>query len=437
MRTISRRVVVLVALSCAALTITGIAVQADSSSVDPRLAKADEIATRVSTLRGLAVKRPIKRGVMDKAQIRARILERMDQEYAPAELAAEEVAMKRLGMLPAGYDYKQEVIDLLTDEIAGFYDPWDRQLYIAGWDQAATGFEDGVMAHEIDHALQDQHFDLRSFMKAVKTEGDATSARQALVEGDGMALMLEFMMPAGISPWSDPRVTRMMTADNSATGGSPALAKAPLILREGLIFPYTQGLKFVAHVRQRHPWSRVDAIYKKPPLATEHILHPTKYETYERPDVVKAKTPAALAGYASIYDNVSGELGLAVFLRQHGILQSKAEIAAEGWGGDRLVIYAPKVHAGGVAGTIGVSYAVWDHSADAMEFFDALVDALPGFGGKQTRRTDTEVVYESADGLIVAAERKGDAVVTVFAVPKDRAAALRAEIWTYWKVTRR
>ncbi|HUH01484.1 MAG TPA: hypothetical protein VML75_05775, partial [Kofleriaceae bacterium] len=213
MRTISRRMVVLAALLCAALAITGIAVQADSSSIDPRLAKADEIAKRVSTLRGLAVKRPIKRGVMNKAQIRARILERMDQEYAPAELAAEEVAMKRLGMLPAGYDYKQEVIDLLTDEIAGFYDPWDRQLYIAGWEQAVTGFEDGVMAHEIGHALQDQHFDLRAFMKAVKTEGDATSARQALVEGDGMALMLEFMMPPGVSPWSDPRVTRMMTAD--------------------------------------------------------------------------------------------------------------------------------------------------------------------------------------------------------------------------------
>src|SRR5262245_16802136 len=159
------------------------------------LAKADAIAVKVSAARGLKVKRKIERGVMGKDQIRTRILARVDQEYSPAELAAEELAMKRMGMLPADADYKKIVIDLLTDQIAGFYDPWERRLYIANWN--TTGIEmmdDAVMAHEIDHALQDQHFNLRTFMTAEAKNADATSARQALVEGDGMALMLEYVI---------------------------------------------------------------------------------------------------------------------------------------------------------------------------------------------------------------------------------------------------
>ncbi len=403
------------------------------------LQKTDEIAKKVADLRGLSIRHAIKRGLMSKAEIRQRILERMDQEYAPDDLLAEGLAMKRMGMLPADADYKQLVIDLLTDEIAGFYDPWERELYIAGWQQNSGGMADGIMAHEIDHALQDQHFDLRDFMKAQKNNGDATSARQALVEGDGMALMVEYMMPS-VSPWSDPRVVDMMTENVSASSGSPAMAKAPMILREALVFPYTGGLRFVAYFRQHQPWSRIDQIYKKPPLATEQILHPAKYETYERPDQIAARPIKSLPGYLPAYDNVTGELGLQLLLRQHGIRQETAELAAEGWGGDRLVVYAPKGNADQLDGTIGVQYVVADHTADAHELQDALADSLAslcGPGSSEKERTDDRAVQLTADGKHAClSERRDDAVLLLVAAPTATAETIRDQVWTTWKVTR-
>src|SRR5688572_16240749 len=382
----------------AALVLSGVVlVWADQPAATPPadpqkdlLAKADAIAAKVSAQRGLKVKRKIERGVMGKDQIRARILARVDQEYSAAELAAEELAMKRMGMLPADADYKKIVIDLLTDQIAGFYDPWERRLYIANWNTTGIAvMDDAVMAHEIDHALQDQHFNLRTFMTADAKNADATSARQALVEGDGMALMIEYVMGAAAGGadasaliWSNNMAVDQMKKMARTSMGS--MATAPLILREGLIFPYLGGLEFIAHVRKTKPWKAVDAVYKKPPLSTEHILHPAIYDAYERPDVVTANTPAALAGWKLTYQNVSGELGLSLFLRQHKVPSGadsklpgpgKTELAAAGWGGDRLAIYASPT--GKAADAVGVQYTSWDSEPDAIEFFDALADALP------------------------------------------------------------
>jgi hypothetical protein len=445
----------------AALVLSGVVlVWADQPAAPPPadpqkdlLAKADAIAVKVSAQRGLKVKRKIERGVMTKDQIRTRILARVDQEYSPAELAAEELAMKRMGMLPADADYKKIVIDLLTDQIAGFYDPWERRLYIANWNATGiTMMDDAVMAHEIDHALQDQHFNLRTFMTADAKNADATSARQALVEGDGMALMIEYVMGAAAGGgnaaaliWSNNMAVEQMKKMARSSMGS--MATAPLILREGLIFPYLGGLEFIAHHRKTKPWKGIDAIYKKPPLSTEHILHPAIYDAYEKPDVITANTPAALAGWKLTYQNVSGELGLSLFLRQHKVPSAadakvtgpgpgKAELATAGWGGDRLVIYAPPT-GGKAADALGVQYTSWDSEPDAIEFFDALADALPTLSGsKAATKTEPTYLEFTAAGKIFAAERKGDTVLLIVGAPAAQITDLRAQLWTGWKLKR-
>jgi hypothetical protein len=430
------------------------------------LAKADAIAAKVSATRGLKVVRKIERGVMAKDQIRARILARVDQEYAPGDLAAEELAMKRMGMLPADADYKKIVIDLLTDQIAGFYDPWERRLYIANWNTTGLAMmDDAVMAHEIDHALQDQHFNLRTFMTAEAKNADATSARQALVEGDGMALMLEYVLTAAQPAGSKMDVAALMWANDAAVRQMKQMAalnlgslgNAPLILREGLMFPYLGGLEFVAHVRKTQPWKGVDAVFKKPPLSTEHIMHPAVYDAYERPDVISpaGAPPAALAGWKQSYQNVTGELGLGLFLRQHGVPSSaggggigstpsapgKAELAATGWGGDRLVVFTPPAAPGAaapkVADCVAVQYTAWDSEADAIEYFDALADALPSLSGiKASTRHEQTYLEHTGNGRTFAAERKGDAVVLVVGAPADKALDLRTQVWSGWKLKR-
>ncbi len=416
------------------------------------LKKADAIAQKVAKLRGLRQRRPIKRGIMQKDAIRARLLERVDQEYSADELAAEELALKRLGLLPADADYKKLVIDLLTEQIAGFYDPVERRLYIAGWQQ--TGMEsldDILMAHEIDHALQDQHFGLRKFMKPNKQNSDATVARQALVEGDGTALMLEFMMNKMNMemPWADDKTTNMMSAQISTAMAGAGMNKIPLVLREGLVFPYMRGLSFVAHFRKHHPWKRIDSIYKKPPLSTEHILHPDKYTAYERPDEVTARPIAALDGYRLVFDNVNGELGLAILLRQHAgrrmkargdiyAPKEKAERAVAGWGGDRIAVYTSPDHDGKLPGTVAISYSVWDAEVDAIEFFEMLSDSMPSLsGGKAKKDGELHVEYVADDKRTVIAQRKGDSVVLVIGAETDKATAIVEQVWKSWRVRRR
>jgi len=450
MRTWTRLALVAAAGAVAAAGVLASAQPADSAdSQQDRLAKADAIAARVSQTRGLSITRKIDRGVMSKAEIRARLLSRIDQEYKPEELAAEELAMKRMGMLPPDADYKKLVIDLLSDQIAGFYDPWERRLFIANWNTTGVAMmDDAVMAHEIDHALQDQHFNLRKFMTADAKNADATTARQALVEGDGMALMVEYLGTQSAPPAEAAKIAGLLWASDAvvqnmkqlAAANMGGLAQAPLVLREGLVFPYTGGLEFVAHLRKTQPWSAVDAAFRKPPLATEQIMHPAKYDAYERPDQVTASTPAALRGWKLAYQNVSGELGVLMFLRQHGVASQpadgsgRADLAAAGWGGDRLAVFTPP-GGGKAADAVGVFYTVWDHEADAIEFFAAAADAVPVLAGtKATLREPTYLEHAAGDKLYTV-ERKGDAVVLLVGAPADKAADLRAQVWA-WKVKR-
>ncbi len=426
---------------CAAVVLLSVGVASSGLWAQQANQKLDErtdaIAAEVSRLRGLSIDRPIERGVMNKSQIRKRLVARMAEEYTPEELAAEALALERLGLLPVGTDYQKMVLDLLADQIAGFYDPWERRLYIADWPMVGKEI---AMAHEIDHALQDQHFDLEKFMTADKKDGDATVARQALVEGDGTALMLEYVyQTSGLkgSPWADDKMVQMLTSTMNLTSGGDMLSKVPLYLREELIFPYTAGLGFVAHFRKLSPWQRIDRMFKKPPRSTEQIMHPAKYEQDERPIAITTRPLAALAGYHQVYDNVMGELGLSLFLRQNQVSAQRAAIAAAGWGGDRLAVYQPPGYRSGVAGVVAVHQAVFDQEVDAIEYFEALGDGLEVLAGTEPRRRDpTAIELVTKAGEAMVAERRRDTVVMVIA-GADRAAKIRDQVWKSWKTKRR
>jgi hypothetical protein len=395
------------------------------------LADADRIAGEVSKLRGLKIRRAIKRGVMNKQQLEERLLERVREDYQPEELANEERALKRLGLIPVGVSYIKVVIDLLKSQIAGFYDPSDRQLYLS----EETGGGEEVMAHEIDHALQDQHFDLKRWMTADKKNADATLARQALVEGDGTVLMFEFL--TGKTTWDDTDFVAKMAGGMRA--GMVMMGDVPLSLKESLVFPYVNGLKFVAHTRATRPWRAIDAMYRRPPLSTEHIVHPEKYDSYERPIEVRAAVPRALELYGRGYDNVMGEMTLWLLLRQHGVDEAVAKAAVAGWGGDRIQVFsAPGIYAPYIATTVAVVYTVWDTEPDAVEFAQALTAALPALsGGTPTAPGPGGVTQVTArDGSLVVLERHGDAVLLLIGALPSTADDLRAQVWKTWTVKR-
>jgi hypothetical protein len=137
-----RYAVALVALLC------GVAV-ADDAWTRKVVARGDEIGKKVSKLRGLKIKKPLAMGVMSEAELRTRILTRLDEDSPPAERAAEAAMVKRWGVVAWDLDLDQLTVDLLTEQIAGFYDPTEKKLYVADKPEGGEAWADMLMAHEI------------------------------------------------------------------------------------------------------------------------------------------------------------------------------------------------------------------------------------------------------------------------------------------------
>jgi hypothetical protein len=395
------------------------------------LSAADEITRQVAALRGLPPKMALQRGVLTRVEIGTKLKERLDKEYTPAEVRAEARVLKRLGLLPADADYGKLLLDLLMEQVAGFYDPFAGKLYIADW--LPLEMQRPAMAHEIEHALQDQYFDLKRFAQPIKDDGDRQLARSALVEGDGTMVMLEFQLQAMGGMVTSEQLSDVVAAmgkqllQSSAMNDTPLFKNAPPFLKETLMFPYLAGLNFIAQLKRSQPWTRIDEVWKSPPSTTEQVLHPEKYLAKEAGVVV---TPAALPSLGArkeLRRDVLGELEMRVLFSQV-LPDAEAEKAAAGWGGDRLVAFADP--ASEAAPPTVVSLSAWDSETDAREAEAAarrLIEKLVGKPLASGRVADP-------NGDEWAVERRGDKVLILFGAPAGTGATVAAEVWKGWRV---
>jgi hypothetical protein len=393
-----------------------------------------DLAAEVAKLRGLKLKKKLRRETIDTAALRERLITRFGEEYTADEIAGQQVSLERWGLIAGDVVVRDLLLDILTEQIAGFYDRTDRVLYIA--ERERDGGGDLLMAHEIVHALQDQHFDLDKLTDLPHTEGDALQARHALIEGDGVVTSYELMLAReGIAPpWGMDDAVTMMTKTIEASSGHERLDQAPLVVRDLLLFPYSRGMRFVAALRARHPWKKVDAAFKKPPASTEQVLHPELYLAGEEPHTVTAATPAALSGWRTRHATVWGEAGWSVLLRQHGVALARAETAAAGWGGDRVVVYSP-AGKDRARDSIGVGLTSWDADIDAMEFEEAAVDALEALvTGTVIESGRGRTAWLGADLRVSLVERVDDHVLVIVGAPLALLDTLAADVWKAWSV---
>lgn len=394
------------------------------------LAAADEIARQVSALRGLSIERPIARGVLSRDEIGAKLKARIGKEYTADEVHAEGQVLKRVGLLPANADYEKMILDLLMEQVAGFYDPYTAKLYIADW--LPLDMQRPAMAHEIEHALQDQHFDLKRFAEPIKDNGDLQLARSALVEGDGTAVMLEFqaqsmgMPPQAVADMVG-QIGKQMIQGGMAQ--APLFDKAPAFLKETLIFPYLNGLTFVEALHRQQPWSKIDAVFKDPPESTEQIIHPEKYSEHEHPIAVTEAPVAALAPSKQARRDVLGELEWRLLFAS-ALPEESAEKAAAGWGGDRLVSYVNAAASKDALPEV-IDLSAWDTETDAKEAEAAGRALMAKLAGQKASRAS---LYTDQSGAEFAVERKGSQVLFLVGVPKGTHAACAAEVWKSWKV---
>jgi len=300
-------------------------------------ATADEVLQRVSEITGLKLLTPLKKTLRSRDEIRAYVIREMDDEKNPAERYAEARSAEAFGLIPKGFDLDDFMVDLLTEQIAGLYDPKAREFYIADW--IPLDDQRMVMAHELTHALQDQHFQIEKWVKAARPNDDAELARESVLEGSAMAAMIDFLLKGtghsvGDLPAIDPSI---FAADMSK---SPKLQAAPLFLKDAMIFPYFGGLTFSAAILKPAGWNGLSAVFAKPPLSTQQILHPGLYKSGKAPTPVTIPSFEKLLGsdWAKIDENVMGEFGWKEILKQF-LGEERAKPLAAAWSGDRYVLY--------------------------------------------------------------------------------------------------
>jgi hypothetical protein len=345
------------------------------------------ILKETSEIRELPILRPVKSGAQSRTEIERMIVRNLDEQTTPAEMHATELALKKLGLAPAEFQYRSFVVKLLTEQVAGYYDPKAQQFYLADWIELEG--QKPVMAHELTHALQDQHFNLRRFEKWPKGDSDAELAAHALIEGDATLAMTLYMAK---NPLVALAFIRSLGGNNLA---SDQFKQAPRAIRESLVFPYEQGSDWATRIYKRGGWSAVSQAFEKLPLSSEHILHPEKYFEYEVP--VKVSLPDLRSflgnGWKRIDYDVNGEWSLYLILDQFLNASSESRRAATGWAGDRYALYE-----GSKPGEVLIAQlTAWDTPADAREFFDAY-----------TKRTWRRYPRAEAAELQAAEERNAD-----------------------------
>ncbi len=339
---------------------------------------ADEVMAQVSDILGLPVKTPLKKTIRSRDEIREYLLRQMREDKNPEKRYADQRALEKFGLLPKGFQLEPFLIELLTEQIAGLYDPKGEEFYIADWLEA--GEQRMVMAHELVHALHDQHFQVDKWLEAAKPNDDAELARGAVLEGAATAAMIDYVLRGSgqdrFSVRTMPNFADVIRGQMVGDGSqqSPQMAKAPPFIREALLFPYLHGAVFTQKLLQEgQGWPGLNRVFEKPPVSTQQILHPELYLTGVAPQPVTMPDMSKMlpAGWRKLDENVMGEFGLYLLLKQ-SLGEERAARISPGWAGDRYAVYENKN-----SGEVALAYQLrFSNVAAAARFFGAYSEAL-------------------------------------------------------------
>ena len=331
-------------------------------------------------------------------------------------------AMSRLavagGMLPEGTDLASLAVSFTAATAGATYSPLDKQVLLVSEDP--KGFRDeGLLAHEFVHALQDQHFGLLKMITARPFSFDREEATFATVEGD--AVSVERRVEQG-EAWSRKTLDDIAREEDErySTYRKGVGALFPPLLTETFIFRYRDGLRFVEAMRRAKPPVSVDDVFRRPPISSEQVLHPEKYLANEQPrEVVLDDQSFADEGWRLTATTPLGEVGVRGLLLA-GVPAEEARRAAAGWGGDRTYLFEREGRA-----PLFVWKTVWDTGRDAQEFFRAYNALLAGRASAASSTTEGDVARAWREGAVLTRVRvEGDTVTIVRGAEADAASAM-------------
>ena len=306
----------------------------------------DSLVPAVEKAAGLKFHTPPRSAVRTRDQLRAYLLQKLDEELPAERARGLQATYRLLGLLPDTFDLRALLLDLYTEQIVGFYEPDSTMLFVVANPDPAT--VTAAVAHELVHALQHQYMPLDSIMRQTG-DNDRLLAAQSILEGQATLVGLQVMVPDQ-NLFAMPEFWETYHEQfHGAHASMPVYNKAPRIVRESIIFPYLAGADFLrwwagSELRDTLPYG------PRMPLSTEQILHPDRYGKGDPP--LKLRFTSDEPGV--VYDDVMGEFDLRVLAADLTNAAGVNTPLALGWGGDRIRVYETPT------GPALVWYVVWD-----------------------------------------------------------------------------
>ena len=430
----------------------------------------DELIKFSSNETGLPIKSTVKRQITSRATVESYLKEKFEEDESAKRLQRSEIVLKKFGLLDRDFALKPFLLALLKEQIEAYYDTKTKTVYMLDWVDVEE--QKSVLAHELTHALQDQHSNLEKWNNQtpddvslnssddtdhlIKDEMDA--AREAVAEGQATAVMMDYILkPLGKSLVKDPEVMEFVRQRMSASEDSPVLARAPLLLSESLLFPYREGLSFEQDVWMDQGQAAAFAgTLDRPPSSSWEIINPREYEKRHVPAVPLLPNihPLVDTLYKPYDIGQMGQLDVRILTELFGGEQAAGNLtpAWNGglyWAGQRLSAKTPEEQAN--TNSIAFFYlSAWKNTASAQVFARIYADELGrkysgvklDTAGERTAPADRssgftvfpppisseqEQVYSTSEGPVVITTR-GKLVFVAESFPLDLARKLTALI---------
>jgi len=352
-------------------------------------AAVDRISAFASEDSGLALHGPVKRRVIGPDEVEKSTRERLSGKDYDDRFARSELTMKKFGLLPRTFDLKEFIIKTRRKEIGGYYDNETKTISLLN--TIPVEQQGAILAHELTHALQDQNYDLRVWMKAGvlpndKKEAPAASdesmeARHAVVEGQAMVVFADYLLaPSGHSLLNSPGlIYRMEDPAVKAAPDSQLLHDAPIIVRATGTFPYHEGLIFEGELLQAVGRKMAFAgVFANPPRNTHEVMQPHAYLAHEKsPSLPFPDAHALLGDSYEIYDSgCVGELDVQALLWQLGT-RTLADDLSKSWLGGAYMAFRKKGAGVPTSGDLELFYiSGWNSAIAAQRFAKFYVDSV-------------------------------------------------------------
>ena len=389
----------------------------DQAVVDRLTEQIIELIAATEEVRGLRFLTQPNVAIITPDELAARVRADLEEELDSEELAVDTRLMRMLGLLDADQDLETMLVDLYSEQVAGFYDGDTGELVIGGEAADLTPLTKSVVVHELVHSLTDQHFMFNDDFEQMFDEErfDEGSAFQALVEGDATYFQLVYIQQLPVD-----EQFALATEALAQMEDTLVLQSVPSWIQDDLAFPYDSGQFFVEHLIDNGGIAAVDAAYTERPGSTEVIMHPRRFDSGE--GVLEVVPVAIELDGLEVHETAAfGEWGFRLLLSnaEPGV----AAQAANGWGGDSYQVLFDDDDV-----VLALAYK-GDTEEDAFQLADALLahvtdtmqlgEGVSAGGGLQ---------FVGEDGRYAYLDRIGDGFIFVASTDAAAGEAARAQM---------